>query len=366
LKIASQPLANGKLDLIYVEASPEQIRGALADLREAPQDFPSVTLSADPSLEKQMLGSVQLRGTVVADPLSTQTPVVGNAGGGHGGGERIGALGSSGGFGGGSAIAGRGGAVGNSTIGAPRGIRADVGNTVPAQNRPAREMSKEADLQRSIGGAERQLSESKLDKLGDVPPTDVPASKPARASVTNEELHEQNSEFGRAQRLDLPELENRTAAEFESASPVLKDGRRRETTPADVDATAQGRPVGGGGGALGLGKNGVDLSSGAPMPNMPANNASAKTTIESRTSAKFVDPRKPGTEARPTNNPKPHESASQPAGGSIALSFGAQAADKLMEAKQPRRALFLLRVLSAPAAAIPAAASVPESSDVKP
>ena len=182
---AKSPAPNEHLDLFYVQASPEQIKGAVADLRGTPQAFPSVTYSvAQPVVENEVLESLEERNRQLSrdkvaenkaadgdtiDGSTVNAPAAVNrraaAGrGGRGGGQSFGISGPAdearsksgggGGFGGGI---GRGAAAQNSFGGG--GFGGNAAQPAPAQNLSASEPSKEAELKKWNDAADAKLPE---------------------------------------------------------------------------------------------------------------------------------------------------------------------------------------------------------------
>ncbi len=399
---AKSPAPNEHLDLFYVVASPEQIRGAVADLRGTPQAFPSVTYSvAQPVVEKELLESLGQRnrqlsrdkvaesnaadgGTV--DGSTVDAPAAVNrrsaAGrGGRSGGQSFGISGQSdearsksgggGGFGGGM---GRGAAAQNSFGGG--GFGGNAAQPAPAQNLSASEPSKEAELKKWNEAADAKLPErDKMDfdaeKQSAAQKPAARPSEPAQSSGAVSQLQTDGEQRGRAQRLELPELGRRLAAGVESATPKFDDQTDRKATQPARDF--------GGKEAQADAKDGLELylkpSKELPLGQLqqsPPPVAAAPMSKAADARGTDADRSKRGDQGLQFNYSNANGAVQTvPLKGAAAASsspatvVAGRATEGIAALAGPRRALFVLRVLDTPppAAAIPAAA---EPSAAKP
>jgi anti-sigma factor RsiW len=392
---AKSPAPNEHFDFYYVQASPEQIKGAVADLRGTPQAFPSVTYSAaQPVVENEVLESLGQRnrqlsrekaaesivadsGTVDGSPVDAPAAVNRRgtaARGGRGGGQRYGISGQAdearsnpggGGFGG-----GMGGAGAQNSFGGG-GFGGNAAQPAPAQNLSASESSKEAELKKWNEAADAKLPER--DKIDFDANQQSAARKPA--ALPNEAaqsagavtpLQTDGVQRGRAQRLALPELGRRLAAGAESATPKFND--QTDAKPAQQNNDGGGKQAQAGA------KDGLELylkpSKELPLsevqqPQPPV--AAVPTSGEKQADARGADAdlskrRDQGLQFNYSNANGAVQTVplkgTAAASSSPATVVAGRATEGITASAGPRRALFVLRVLDAPppAAAIPAAA----------
>jgi anti-sigma factor RsiW len=395
---AKSPAPNEHLDLFYVVASPEQLREAVADLRGTPQAFPSVTYSAaQPAVENEVLKSLEQRNRQLSrdkvaenkaadgdtiDGSTVDVPAAVNrraaAGrGGRGGGQNFGISGQAGearsksggggGFGGGMG----GGAAQNSFGG-------NAAQPAPAQNLSASEPSKEAEAKKWNDAADAKRSErDKMDfDANQQSAAQKPAarpSEPAQSAGAVTQMQTDGVQRGRAERLNLPELGRRLAADAESAAPKVDDQTDRKPAQQNNDAGGKQAQAGAKDGLelylksskelpLGEGQQSPPSVAAAPMSGEKQTDARGTGNDLSKLSGHGLQFGDSNANGAVQTAPLKGTAATS---SSPATVVAGRATEGITAAAGPRRVLFVLRVLDAPppAAAIPAGA---EPSAAKP
>jgi hypothetical protein len=397
---AKSPAPNEHLDFYYVQASPEQIKGAVADLRGTPQAFPSVTYSvAQPVVENEVLESLGQRnrqlsrekmadsnvansGTVDGSTVDTPAAVSRRSAagrGGRGGGQGYGISGqadearskSGGGAGFGGGL-GRGAAAQNSFGGG--GFGGNAAQPAPAQNLSASDPSKEAELKKWNEAADAKLPERDkiafdAEKQSAAQQPAARPSEPAQSSGAATPLLIGGVQQGLAQRLELPALGRRLAAGAESATPKFDDQTDGKTARQNNDAGGKQAHVDAKSGLELYLKPAKELPLGeatGPAPPVAAAPMSGEKTSDARDADADRSKRR-GQELQFNYSNANGAIQTVPLKGTPAASSSpatvvtGRATEGIAAPAGPRRALFVLRVLDAPppAAAIPAAAEPP-------
>ena len=393
---ANPSAPNEHLDLFYVVASPEQLKEAVADLRGTPQAFPSVTYSAaQPAVENEVLESLGERnrqlsrdkaaesnvadsGTVDGSTVDAPAAVNrrGAAGrGGRGGGQNFGISGQAGEArsksGGGGGFGGGGGACAGSKQLRRRRFRRQRCELAPVQNLSATESSKEAESKKWNDSGDAKLPERHnldfdAEKQSAAQKPAARPSEPAQSSGGVTQLQIGAVQQGRAQRVDLPALGRRLAADVESATPKFDD---QTDTKSAQPAHDSGRKE-----ANADAKDGLELylkpSKELPLGQLqqqPPSVAGLPMSGEKQADARGADAdlskrRDQGLQFNYSNANGAVQTVplkgTAAASSSPATVVAGRATEGIAAPAGPRRVLFVLRVLDVPppAAAIPAAA----------